>query len=183
MLVPSGNLRMNAAEAMYQSDQVDLSNLEQLHTLSINNDLDASAQPIVQAVWYLLNYAFEHRVSDIHIEPKRDESWVRMRIDGVLHRIHRLPKAVHGAILSRFKTLSRLDIAERRRPQDGRFKTKFKYIMRWPTKRFILDTYLLVAIFLFIALLKNKKFFLVFLFVCRMRLSLISIVVPLPNCH
>ena len=119
---------MNAAEAMYSSDRVDLSNLEQLHTLAINNDLDAGAQPIVQAVWYLLNYAFENRVSDIHIEPKRDESWVRMRIDGVLHRIHRLPKAVHAAVISRFKTLSRLDIAERRRPQDGRFKTNFQNI-------------------------------------------------------
>jgi general secretion pathway protein E len=89
------------------------------------NDLDASDQPVVQAVWYLLNHAFENRVSDIHIEPKREESWVRMRIDGVLHQIHRMPKVVHSAVISRIKTLSRLDIAERRRPQDGRFKTRF----------------------------------------------------------
>ena len=119
---------MNAAEALYGQNQVDLSNLEQLHTLAINHDVDGAAQPVVQAVWYLLNYAFDNRVSDIHIEPKREESWVRMRIDGVLHRIHRLPKTVHSAMISRFKTLSRLDIAERRRPQDGRFKTRYQHI-------------------------------------------------------
>ena len=117
---------VRAAESMYGSDFTDLGNIEQLHTLSLSGDLEASDQPVVQAVWYLLNYAFENRVSDIHIEPKREESWVRMRIDGVLHKVHRMPKVVHPAMVSRLKTLARLDIAERRRPQDGRFKTRFR---------------------------------------------------------
>ncbi|RMD60373.1 MAG: type II/IV secretion system protein, partial [Nitrospirae bacterium] len=63
------------------------------------------------------------RASDIHIEPKRDYSMIRFRIDGVLHNINRIPKNVHPALISRIKTLARLDIAEKRRPQDGRIKT------------------------------------------------------------
>ena len=117
---------MRSAEAKYGKDGANLGNLEQLHILSTGESYDGTEQPVVQAVWHLLNYAFDNRVSDIHIEPKREETWVRMRIDGVLHRVHRMPIAVHGAVLSRFKTLARLDIAERRRPQDGRFKTKYK---------------------------------------------------------
>jgi len=118
---------MRAAEEDFASDFPDLGNLEQLYELEEGSgDLDANDKPIVRAVWYLLNYAFEQRASDIHLEPKRDEGWVRMRIDGVLHRIHRLPKVVLPAMISRFKMLARMDIAERRRPQDGRFKTSFK---------------------------------------------------------
>jgi general secretion pathway protein E len=114
---------MQAAEAVHQSDLPDLGNLEQLYSVKGVNELDATDQPVVQAVWYILNYAFEQRASDIHIEPKREESLVRLRIDGILHTIHRLPKVVHPAIVSRIKTLGRMDIAEKRRPQDGRFKT------------------------------------------------------------
>jgi general secretion pathway protein E len=117
---------MRAAEAEYRSDLPDLGNLEQLYAMKGAAELDATDQPVVQAVWYLLNYAYENRASDVHIEPKRDESLVRMRIDGVLHRIHRLPKVVHPAMISRVKMLARMDIAERRRPQDGRFKTNFQ---------------------------------------------------------
>ena len=116
---------MRAAELKYGNDRLDLGNLEQLHILGAES-FDGSEQPVVQAVEYLLNYALDNRVSDIHIEPKRDEAIVRMRIDGVLHRVHRMPKVVHPAIISRLKTMSRLDIAERRRPQDGRFKTRYK---------------------------------------------------------
>ena len=116
---------MRAAELKYGNDRLDLGNLEQLHILGAES-LDGSEQPVVQAVEYLLNYALDNRVSDIHIEPKREEAIVRMRIDGVLHRVHRMPKVVHPAIISRLKTMSRLDIAERRRPQDGRFKTRYK---------------------------------------------------------
>ena len=116
---------MRAAEVKYGTERYDLGNLEQLHILNSRESFEGSEQPVVQAVWYLLNYAFDNRVSDIHIEPKRDESIVRMRIDGVLHKVHRMPNVVHPAIISRFKTLSRLDIAERRRPQDGRFKTQY----------------------------------------------------------
>jgi len=116
---------MRAAEQEFRSDLPDLGNLEQLYRMKGAAELDATDQPVVQAVWYLLNYAYEQRVSDIHIEPKREESFVRMRIDGILHRVHRLPKVVHAAMVSRVKMLSRMDIAERRRPQDGRFKTHF----------------------------------------------------------
>jgi general secretion pathway protein E len=114
---------MRAAEKDFASEFPDLGNLEQLYDSQDVSELDANDKPVVRAVWYLLNYAFEQRASDIHLEPKRDEGWVRMRIDGVLHRIHRLPKVVLPALISRFKMLARMDIAERRRPQDGRFKT------------------------------------------------------------
>ena len=115
---------MRAAVSEFDSDLPDLGNLEQLYRLEGLNEIDAADQPIVQAVWYLLNYAFEQRASDIHLEPKRDEAVIRMRIDGLLHTVHRLPKGVYPAMVSRVKTLARMDIAERRRPQDGRFKTQ-----------------------------------------------------------
>jgi general secretion pathway protein E len=73
-------------------------------------------------VEYLLHYAFEQRASDIHVEPRRDETIIRMRIDGVLHPVYRIPKGVHGAIANRLKIMSRLDIAARR-PQYGRIRT------------------------------------------------------------
>ena len=117
---------MKATALEHQGTLPDLGNLEQLYEVKGINEIDATDQPVVQAVWYLLNYAFEQRASDLHVEPKRDESVVRVRIDGILHTIHRLPKVVHAAIVSRLKMLGRLDIAERRRPQDGRFKTQFK---------------------------------------------------------
>jgi general secretion pathway protein E len=100
----------------------DVTNLEQFVNLSGIDALEASSEPVVAAVEYLLHYAFEQRASDIHIEPRREESFIRMRIDGVLHPIHRIPKAVHGAIANRFKIMSRLDIALKR-PQDGRIRT------------------------------------------------------------
>jgi general secretion pathway protein E len=115
---------MRAAEAEMGSELPDIGNLEQLYKIAGANELEATDQPIVQAVWYLLNYAVDQRASDIHLEPKREDALVRMRIDGMLHTVHRMPKAVHPAVVSRIKLLSRLDIAERRRPQDGRFKTE-----------------------------------------------------------
>ncbi len=114
---------MRAAEREFATNLPDISNLEALYQVSNANQLEATDQPIVQAVWYLLNYAADQRASDIHVEPKRDDAIVRMRIDGVLHTIHRMPKTVHPAVISRIKLLARLDIAEKRRPQDGRFKT------------------------------------------------------------
>ena len=117
---------MKAAAREFGDDLPDIGNLEQLYQLQSLHELDATDKPVVQAVWYILNYAFEHRASDIHVEPKRDESNVRLRIDGVLHTIHKLPKVVHPAMVSRFKLLARMDIAERRRPQDGRFKTSYQ---------------------------------------------------------
>lgn len=112
-----------AAEHMFGVPSVDLGNLEQFIRLKSPDELPSNDLHVVNAVNHLLNYAFDQRASDIHIEPKRDESLVRMRIDGVLHTVYKLPKNVHSAIVSRIKTLSRLDMAEKRRPQDGRVKT------------------------------------------------------------
>lgn len=105
------------------STQNDLGNLEQYVKLKSIQELAANDQHIINAVEYLLHYAYSQRASDIHIEPKRDHCLVRFRIDGVLHNIHKMPKAVFPALASRIKTLSRMDIAEKRRPQDGRIKT------------------------------------------------------------
>jgi general secretion pathway protein E len=113
-----------AAEHQFAGPSVDLGNLEQYVRLKSAEELPSNDQHIVNAVDHLFSYAFDQRASDIHIEPKRDASRVRMRIDGVLHTVYRLPKNVHPAIVSRLKTLSRLDMAEKRRPQDGRIKTE-----------------------------------------------------------
>jgi general secretion pathway protein E len=112
-----------AAASLELSSQIDLGNLEQYVKLKSISDLGASDKHIINAVEYLLHYAYAQRASDIHIEPKRDHCLVRFRIDGILHNIHKMPKAVHPAFISRIKTLSRMDIAEKRRPQDGRIKT------------------------------------------------------------
>jgi general secretion pathway protein E len=101
-----------------------VANFEQLVSLSGTQELDAADKPVVQAVDYLLRYAFDNRGSDIHIEPKRSQSHVRLRIDGVLHTVHTLPAGVHPPIVSRVKMLSRMDISEKRKPQDGRIKTE-----------------------------------------------------------
>ncbi len=101
---------------------VDVGNLEQYVKLSSGQELSSSDQHIKSAVNHLFQYALEQRASDIHVEPKRDICLIRYRIDGVLHTIYKLPKAVHAAITSRIKALARLDIAEKRRPQDGRIK-------------------------------------------------------------
>jgi len=111
-----------AAEEQFSYPSIDLGNLEQYVKLREVKDLPSDDRHIVNAVDHLFNYAFDQRASDIHIEPKRNTSLVRLRIDGVLHSIYTLPKTVHGAIISRIKALSRLDMAEKRRPQDGRIK-------------------------------------------------------------
>jgi general secretion pathway protein E len=102
---------------------VDIGNLERYVKLNRVEEIEATDSHVVAAVEYLLHYALDQRASDVHIEPRRDMSTVRMRIDGVLHNVHTLPKVVHPAVVSRIKTLARLDIAEKRRPQDGRIKT------------------------------------------------------------
>jgi general secretion pathway protein E len=114
--------QVTEAQASMGGATVDVGNLEQFVNLSGVEALEASSEPIIAAVEYLLHYAFEQRASDIHIEPRRDESIIRMRIDGVLHPVHRIPKGVHGAIANRFKIMARLDIAYRK-PQDGRIRT------------------------------------------------------------
>jgi general secretion pathway protein E len=112
-----------AAQDQFVGPGVDLGNLEQYVRLRATDELPSNDQHIVNAVNHLFLYAFDQRASDIHIEPKRDLTLVRMRIDGVLHTIYKLPKSVHSAILSRIKNLSRMDMSEKRRPQDGRIKT------------------------------------------------------------
>ena len=86
-------------------------------------DPDANDQHIVNIVDWLLQYAFDQRASDIHIEPRREQGNIRFRIDGVLCQIYELPPAVINAVTSRLKILARMDLAEKRRPQDGRIKT------------------------------------------------------------
>ncbi len=99
-----------------------ITNFEQLVSLSTGRELDAGDRPVIQAVDYLLRYAFDNRASDVHLEPKRDSSNVRLRIDGVLHGVYVLPAQLHLPIVARIKTISRLDISEKRKPQDGRIK-------------------------------------------------------------
>jgi general secretion pathway protein E len=108
----------------FQPTAGQVQNFEQLVKLSGTRELEASDTPIIQAVDYLLRYAFDNRASDIHIESRRSDTLVRLRIDGVLHPVYTLPLGLHAPIVSRVKTLSRLDIAEKRKPQDGRIKTE-----------------------------------------------------------
>jgi general secretion pathway protein E len=114
---------ITAAEAE-ATGGIDVGNLEQLVRLKKVGDIEATDRPIINAVEYLFHYAFDQRASDIHIEPKRDHTMVRLRIDGHLHNIYQFPKAIHRAFTSRLKMLARMDISERRRPQDGRIKTE-----------------------------------------------------------
>ena len=113
---------ISAAEDHLAGPGVDLGNLEQYVRVSSSDEAASTDQHITTAVDHLFNYAFEQRASDIHIEPKRNTSLVRLRIDGALHTVYKLPKVVHAAVISRIKSLSRLNIAEKRRPQDGRIK-------------------------------------------------------------
>ncbi|MDR0247262.1 MAG: Flp pilus assembly complex ATPase component TadA [Burkholderiales bacterium] len=99
------------------------SNFEQLVELGNTGHLDANDRHIVTIVDWLWQYAFEQRASDIHVEPRRDAGIVRFRIDGVLHSVYNLPIPVLAAMTSRIKLLARMEIVEKRRPQDGRIKT------------------------------------------------------------
>jgi general secretion pathway protein E len=102
-----------------------LSSFEQLVELGKGNrQFDANDQHIVHIVDWLWQYAFDQRASDIHIEPRRDLGIVRFRIDGVLHQVYQIPMAVMNAMTSRIKLLGRMDVIEKRRPQDGRIKTR-----------------------------------------------------------
>jgi general secretion pathway protein E len=101
----------------------DVTNFEQLVQLSRTGKLDANDQHIVHICDWLFNYAFEQRASDIHLEPRRDAGNVRFRIDGQLHQVYQIPTPVMAAMTSRIKVLGRMDVVEKRRPQDGRLKT------------------------------------------------------------
>jgi general secretion pathway protein E len=114
----------NAKEEQSRLTPSGIGNLEQLTELSRAGKLSAEDHHVVAIVDWLLQYAFDSRASDIHIEPRRDTGNVRFRIDGHLHEVYQFPGPVMPAITSRIKILGRLDIAERRRPQDGRIRTR-----------------------------------------------------------
>ena len=120
------NLAKSVKGAADNKDQRStLSNFEQLVELGkTNKQLDANDQHIVHIVDWLWQYAFDQRASDIHIEPRREFGQVRFRIDGVLHNVYQLPAPVITAMTSRIKILGRMDVVEKRRPQDGRIKTR-----------------------------------------------------------
>jgi len=101
------------------------SSFEQLVELGkTNKQLDANDQSVVQVVDWLWQYAFDQRASDIHLEPRREQGVIRFRIDGVLHPVYQMPMGVLTAMTARIKLLSRMDVVEKRRPQDGRIKTR-----------------------------------------------------------
>lgn len=97
---------------------------EQLTELGVVGELDSNDQHVVHLADWLLQYAFDQRASDIHIEPRRGQGSIRFRIDGVLHLVHELAMPTMAAITSRLKSLGRMDVADKRRPQDGRIKTR-----------------------------------------------------------
>ncbi len=100
-------------------------NFEQLVELGKSDkQLDANDQHIINIVDWLWQYAFEQRASDIHLEPKRELGLIRFRIDGILHQVYQVPATVMIAMTARIKLLGRMDVIERRRPQDGRIKTR-----------------------------------------------------------
>ncbi|USX15734.1 GspE/PulE family protein [Oxalobacteraceae bacterium OTU3CAMAD1] len=100
-------------------------NFEQLVELGkINKQVDANDQHVINIVDWLWQYAFEQRASDIHLEPKREMAAIRFRIDGVLHQVYQVPAVVMIAMTARIKLLGRMDVIEKRRPQDGRIKTR-----------------------------------------------------------
>jgi general secretion pathway protein E len=101
------------------------SSFEQLVELGKSNrQLDANDQSVVQVVDWLWQYAFDQRASDIHLEPRREQGVIRFRIDGVLHPVYQMPMGVLAAMTARIKLLGRMDVVEKRRPQDGRIKTR-----------------------------------------------------------
>jgi len=125
-LIEFYNLARSVKKATQQGGQsAGLSSFEQLVELGrTNRQFDANDQHIVNIVDWLWQYAFEQRASDIHIEPRREIGIVRFRIDGVLHQVYQIPMSVMAAMVSRIKILGRMDLVEKRRPQDGRIKTR-----------------------------------------------------------
>ena len=117
------SLSQSIGAAIQKGDAQRLSDLEQLLDLSDARP-SADDQSIVEVVDWVLRYAFEQRASDIHIEPRREQANVRLRIDGVLHSVYKMPAQIGAAMVSRFKALGRMDVAEKRQPQDGRLKTR-----------------------------------------------------------
>ena len=118
-------LARSVRNAHRSGESVVAPNFEQIVELGrAKGQLDANDQGVVQVVEWLWQYAFEQRASDIHLEPRREFGAIRFRIDGVLHTVYQLPLQVLGAMIARIKLLGRMDVVERRRPLDGRIKTR-----------------------------------------------------------
>jgi general secretion pathway protein E len=115
-------LAQDAKTSGYDSSAI--LNFEQLVELGKSGEVGADDRHVVHIVDWLLQYAFEQRASDIHLEPRREAGLMRFRIDGVMHKVFELPPPVMTAVTARIKILSRMDVAEKRRPQDGRIKTR-----------------------------------------------------------
>jgi general secretion pathway protein E len=117
-------LAKSVRAANKSGSQAGFGSFEQLVELGkTNKQLDANDQSVVQVVDWLWQYAFDQRASDIHLEPRREQGVIRFRIDGVLHPVYQMPIGVMNAMTARIKLLGRMDVVERRRPQDGRIKT------------------------------------------------------------
>ena len=119
------SLARSVRQAQKSGETSSTASFEQLVELGkTNKQLDANDQGVVQVVDWLWQYAFDQRASDIHLEPRREMGAIRFRIDGVLHTVYQVPLAVMNAMTARIKLLGRMDVVERRRPHDGRIKTK-----------------------------------------------------------
>jgi general secretion pathway protein E len=118
-------LSRSVRDAVKSGEAAAAANFEQLVELGRSNrQLEANDQGVVRVVDWLWQYAFEQRASDIHLEPRREMSAIRFRIDGVLHTVYQVPNGVMSAMIARVKALGRMDVVERRRPLDGRIKTR-----------------------------------------------------------
>lgn len=112
------------ANTVNKKASADITNVEALLQLGNVENPDANDQHIVKVVDWLLQFAFDQRASDIHLEPRRETGKVRFRIDGVLHTVYEMPVGIMTAVTARIKILGRLNVAEKRKPQDGRLKTR-----------------------------------------------------------
>ncbi|MET0334997.1 MAG: ATPase, T2SS/T4P/T4SS family, partial [Rhizobacter sp.] len=118
-------LQRSVRAAIKTGETAAAASFEQLVELGKSNkQLDANDQGVVQVVDWLWQYAFDQRASDIHLEPRRELSVIRFRIDGVMHTVYQLPPGVRNAMVARIKLLGRMDVVEKRRPLDGRIKTR-----------------------------------------------------------
>lgn len=115
---------IRTATSENEDDIPGVTNFEQLIELGNAGRLDTNDQSVVHIVDWLLQFAFDQRASDIHLEPRRDMSNIRFRIDGVMHTVYEMPTAVMTVVIARVKVLGRMDVVEKRRPQDGRIKSK-----------------------------------------------------------
>ena len=98
--------------------------IEDITEADISGQVDAGDAPVIRFVNLLLSQAVKSRASDIHIEPREKSMTIRMRTDGVLREMVPPSRKMQAAVVTRIKILSEMDIAERRLPQDGRFKMK-----------------------------------------------------------